>query len=130
MYQPNPSQANSIEELRRYLEEELQKVANVLSEFEPDSIRLKVHTAVPDKPAQGQMYYADGTKWNPGYGEGPYIYNANGVWLPQFSLTSAAAHRPASTTLTLTSFAPTVISTQIVRQIPSTTLTLTGIAPA
>jgi len=33
----------------------------------------------PDKPQDGQTYYADGTNWNPGSGEGIYTYY-NSTW--------------------------------------------------
>ena len=39
--------------------------------------------AAPDKPRAGQLYVADGSNWNPGYGAGPYIYQ-NGAWFPMF----------------------------------------------
>ena len=32
----------------------------------------------PPKPRVGQLAYADGTDWNPGSGEGLYVYKSTG----------------------------------------------------
>ena len=43
---------------------------------------LEVVYAEPDKPYQGDIRYADGTRRNPGgTGEGIYFYNAAGAWV-------------------------------------------------
>lgn len=34
----------------------------------------------PAKPRQGDIRFADGTDWNPGSGEGLYIYLSAGSW--------------------------------------------------
>jgi len=34
----------------------------------------------PDKPREGMVRYADGTSWNPGSGEGLYVYDG-GKWI-------------------------------------------------
>jgi len=39
----------------------------------------EVSSASPDKPVQLQISYADGVNWNPGKGEGLYIY-VNTYW--------------------------------------------------
>lgn len=37
--------------------------------------------STPEKPRDGMIRYADGTNWNPGYGEGFYAY-VNSQWVP------------------------------------------------
>lgn len=78
-YQPNPINDNSV--LGLYLNSELQKLADGLQNLEVDSIQLKVWNAEPDKPRAGQVYYADGTDFNPSSGEGLYIYKSTGSWV-------------------------------------------------
>ena len=41
-----------------------------------DRVRFTKFAAQPAKPELGSIYYADGTNWNPGSGEGLYLYNA------------------------------------------------------
>ena len=40
-------------------------------------IKLATTYSEPDKPDKGEVYYADGTQWNPGSGEGYYGYYAS-----------------------------------------------------
>lgn len=44
-----------------------------------DFVRLKETNVEPEKPRDGHIYYADGTNWNPGSGEGIYAYY-NSSW--------------------------------------------------
>lgn len=62
-----------------YLNDELQSLASDLRS--PDSISFAVTFVAPGRPRTGLTVYADGTKWNPGNGEGLYTYNAAGVWV-------------------------------------------------
>jgi len=78
-YQPNPINDNSV--LGLYLNAELQKLSGELQNLEIDSISFKVWNTEPDKPRAGQLYYADGANWNPGSGEGLYIYKSGGAWV-------------------------------------------------
>jgi len=79
-YQPNPINDNSV--LGLYLNGELQKLASNLQNLEIDSISFKVWNVAPDKPRVGQVYYADGTNWNPlSGGEGLYLYLSTGVYV-------------------------------------------------
>ena len=82
MFQPDPYSGRTLEELTVWVETQYAKLANVLSEFEPDSIRFNVHHSEPDKPRQGHLYFADGSNWNPGSGEGFYFYDSNDTWTP------------------------------------------------
>jgi len=77
-YQPNPLYDNT--DLGRYLREELQKITDHLRTNEIDSLEFKVWTVLPDKPRAGQVYYADGSLWNPGSGEGLYLYLSGATW--------------------------------------------------
>ena len=45
-----------------------------------DRIRFTKFTAQPAKPELGSLYYADGTNWDPGSGEGLYFYTAAGAF--------------------------------------------------
>jgi hypothetical protein len=78
-YQPNPIQESS--ELAHYLNNELIKIADNFRNLEVDSVGFKVWNTTPDKPRTGQAYYADGTNWNPGSGEGLYIYKSSATWV-------------------------------------------------
>jgi hypothetical protein len=46
-----------------------------------DFITLKVHHVAPKKPRKGQVVYADGTNWDPGSGEGLYVYKAGWIFI-------------------------------------------------
>lgn len=37
--------------------------------------------AAPERPRTGTIVYADGTDWNPGSGEGLYVYDSGGNWV-------------------------------------------------
>ena len=52
---------------------ELQRVAATTQQ---DNL-LSQRTVAPTAPQDGQIEYADGTAWNPGSGEGAYIYYAS-----------------------------------------------------
>lgn len=76
-YQPNPINDGSI--IGQYLNTELHKLADSLQNLEVDSTAFKIWNVEPDKPRQGELYYADGTNWDAGSGEGLYLYSA-GQW--------------------------------------------------
>jgi hypothetical protein len=46
--------------------------------FEVLGINYKIRNAEPMKPQPGLIVYADGDKWNPGNGEGLYLYKSSG----------------------------------------------------
>lgn len=64
--------------LASYLNDELQVIASSLRTQDP--IQMVVSFVAPSKPRTGLIVYADGTKWNPGSGEGAYSYGADGLW--------------------------------------------------
>lgn len=79
MYTPQPTpQSDSLHDLVVYVSGELDRLSGVLQEVQVDYIQFNVHYAAPDKPVVGQVYYADGTSWNPGTGEGLYLYTSAG----------------------------------------------------
>lgn len=63
-------------EVRRFLEAELGKIADILN---TDQIMLEPQAEAPLRPENGVIAYADGVNWNPGSGEGFYGYEA-GAW--------------------------------------------------
>lgn len=64
-------------EARRFLEEELSRVADIINS---GSFCLPVLSEPPAKPEDGVIAYADGSNWNPGSGLGFYGYE-NGSWV-------------------------------------------------
>lgn len=66
-----------LESLAKFLQEELHQIRLRFAEV-PEERLIKTYVA-PAKPYDGMKRYADGTQWNPGAGEGEYIYYA-GAW--------------------------------------------------
>lgn len=75
-YTPSPTQAKTIEDLRRWATTELQRVADSAEAAQTPTIPPMF--AAPAKPVTGQLAFADGTLWNPGSGRGLYYFD--GVW--------------------------------------------------
>lgn len=75
-YIPSPVPATS-EELPKYLELELQRIASALTLLAAGHFD-KTYVA-PTKPRDGDTRLADGTSWNPGAGAGVYTYYG-GAW--------------------------------------------------
>lgn len=121
MYTPKPAPENlSVQTIWA----ELNEIKSVLHRLLTDQLSLGTTYGEPQKPQNGRMYYADGVTWNPGLGEGPYIY-LNGEWLPL--VTTSGNYRAPPGQLTLTSYAPYVHLDVIYMPIPATTLTLRGL---
>lgn len=75
-YQPTKSpQITTVDELRRYLEEELRSIAREMET--PEFVVFQVRTVAPTRPAAGMVAFADGTTWNPGSGRGLYEYRTS-----------------------------------------------------
>lgn len=71
--------------LAAWVEDELERFANEqIDNTIANDLRPTFNE--PLRPRQGMFAYADGTKWNPGSGEGPYWRNGAGLWLPVFPL--------------------------------------------
>jgi len=79
VYKPNiPQNIEDVGELRRALQEELEKLVASLPEQE--EIILSPFHVVPPKPREGMVVFADGVDWNPGgTGAGLYEYRG-GAW--------------------------------------------------
>jgi len=77
-YRPNfPSTVADLDQLKIWVLEQLELVAKELPDV---PLQLKVSFVAPVRPRDGQIVYADGTEWNPGFGEGFYGY-LNGAWV-------------------------------------------------
>jgi hypothetical protein len=98
------SLGDSVLDLAKYVEDEFGYVASAFQATEPDTIWNRA----PPRPRRGTTAYADGTNWNPGFGEGPYWFNGTS-WFPEF--TPAAWQVPASWLTAWTSYVPTVTCT-------------------
>ena len=78
---------SNLEELRRYVEEELEKLSKEFNE----TIALDLRTVhqEPKRPREGMIVSADGTDWNPGDGGGAYEF-VGGVWRKLFASSPVA----------------------------------------
>lgn len=68
------------ESLPEAVDTELTKIQNESQRPEVDGIQFKIWHSEPPKPRTGIAYYADGSDWNPGSGEGLYIYTSGAAW--------------------------------------------------
>jgi hypothetical protein len=75
-YSPSQATPSDIPNLVRYLFRELTRVGNVIEGNAPVAPTLNVE---PERPEEGVMVIADGVNWNPGSGNGLYIY-LNSSW--------------------------------------------------
>lgn len=70
-------------QLARWVREEFSRVHQgfeAVWEFE-------IRTEAPGRIRAGVVAYADGTNWDPGYGEGPYFYrSSDDTWVPMFDI--------------------------------------------
>ena len=74
-----PTNIPADDNLNKIVYDNLVQIANVLTVVRDG--HLDVVNVEPDKPAQGDIRYADGTDWNPGSGEGIYYYDSSGAWV-------------------------------------------------
>lgn len=88
-YVPHRLHAESVEELARNIESELHRVAAAFALGVMRSTEF-LH-AEPDKPREGMVAGADGTDWDPGSGQGIYVYFA-GAWQVLFTASSLVDH--------------------------------------
>lgn len=106
MFGADPFSARSLEDLARFVDELQQKIENMQRNFEIDSIRFTVHNTEPDKPRDGELYFADGSNWDPGNGRGLYIYDSRVGWVHS-SLTTPTGTPIPMARLRLVAYAPT-----------------------
>lgn len=71
-YNPSVFIGNTPEEFQDWVQEELKRLAKEL--VETIALDLRPVYREPNKPREGMIVYADGTKWNPGAGKGSYEY--------------------------------------------------------
>lgn len=72
----SPTSAGSSTDVLQYVLKELDKVSQALQLIE-DGGAFPVRYVGPKRPRIGRLYYADGTSWNPGSGQGLYRYNGS-----------------------------------------------------
>jgi len=75
MYSPGELPSDSIESLKRALEDELRKISESIRIGEFESINLQVLNVAPDKPRAGDHINADGANYDPGSGAGTYCFD-------------------------------------------------------
>lgn len=68
----------TLEGIARWVEQELGILARIMQES--TSLELRPIHAAPSNPRPGMIVYADGTDWNPGAGEGVYVYSIALAW--------------------------------------------------
>ena len=74
-YVPSQSNPSDVYELRRWVQSELNRIAERLT-----TVNDIPEYAVEPKQAEGRLARADGTGWNPGSGAGLYIFQG-GAWV-------------------------------------------------
>ncbi len=62
-----------------YTYNELSKIYDWITQPIMPSFRIEITNVEPGKPDDGDVYFADGTNWNPGSGRGLYAY-VSGAW--------------------------------------------------
>lgn len=96
-YSPKlPTSITNLEELRSWTDDELQAISQEFTN--PDFLSMAVRYRDLTKPREGMLMYADGVSFNPGQGEGPYVY-INGAWKPLSIYDLFTALQSAVTTL-------------------------------
>lgn len=77
-YEPEAPPITLDAELQEYLVRELARISAAVKRA--DEIVLPNTNVAPAKPEEGTILYADGVNFNPGSGEGVYVY-INGAWV-------------------------------------------------
>lgn len=86
-YKPGPVPDNLPADARRYLDDELNRIAGVLQSLlsifkSTKSLKLDPTLTAPAAPQMAEIVYALGAPyWDPGSGEGYYYWNG-AVWTP------------------------------------------------
>ena len=75
---PSPTAASTVAELRTWTTNELFRVGNTFT-TESQKTQVPVLYASPERPATGQIVFADGSDWNPGSGRGLYYFDSSWV---------------------------------------------------
>jgi len=74
MYTVTPRAPKNVTDLGAWTERQLSAVARAQSE----TWDLPVTTVAPPRPKPGMIRFADGTEWDPGSGEGLYVFKSTG----------------------------------------------------
>ena len=72
LYEPGPLPEDT-DDFGLYLVTELKRLGSIL--YNQATFRLERVHAEPKRPRIGDIRYADGTDWNPGSGEGVYLFD-------------------------------------------------------
>lgn len=72
MYEPTAIPSDAPTALRAWLAGQLRQIADVLARPEVVSVRFTQLAAEPERYAEGDTVFANGTDWNPGSGAGLY----------------------------------------------------------
>lgn len=76
-YTPSP-QPLSANLLKEYLRQELVRIADALASLQDG--HMEASAEAPPRPRPGDIRYADGSHWNPGSGEGLYMFKSDSAW--------------------------------------------------
>ena len=76
-YVPGELSSESLEALKRSLQDELVKISEAMRVGQFTKINLHPLSVAPDKPRDGDMINADGTNYDPGAGAGIYLYTTS-----------------------------------------------------
>lgn len=74
-------------QLSQWAQRELNQLSQQLTNS--DTAQYNVQYVAPDRPRDGMTVFADGTRWNPGFGRGLYVYS-NGNWFKLIDNSSGA----------------------------------------
>lgn len=88
MYYPGLApRGGGTEDLRQYIETELSQLSAILQAMRTQYMQLAPLNREPQRPRDGMVVFADGVAWNPGGGEGIYVFR-DGSWMKQFDFGS------------------------------------------
>lgn len=76
-YRFSPSGATDLRGLQQYVLDNFRRIADAFITVESPVIPSL--TSEPEFPVEGQLAIADGTGWDPGSGDGTYVYR-NSQW--------------------------------------------------
>jgi hypothetical protein len=79
MFEPTSIPSDAPAGLRQWLAAQLRRIADTLAQPEVISVRFTALAAQPDRYAEGDLVFANGTDWNPGSGAGLYE-RRGGAW--------------------------------------------------
>ncbi len=74
-YFPEPAPTDP-KQLAEYIERELRRIGEAITQ----ALDLDELHAEPERLSAGMVRFADGTDWNPGSGQGLYLYNGS-AWV-------------------------------------------------